>query len=750
MLYQPLIAAHSRAVHGVEALVRWQHPKRGFLGPDSFLPAMERNNLMAGLTVWTVEQAARTCAWWRQEGYVVPISVNLSATLLHDEGLVQRVVQILHRYELPAAMLTLEVTETALAQQPAAAASIFDRLRASGIHVSVDDFGTGYTSLAMLKDYIFDEIKIDRSFIAAMRHSPADAAIVRSILELGHRLGLTVVAEGIEDGGTARLLEELECDVLQGFYFAKPCTAADALDVIRNRGTGTDRCPPLESAYRVVGPRSESGAVPAPVLADEDERLAALRSLHVLDTAPEQVLDDLVAIAAKICGTPTALLSLIDRDRQWFKARVGMKVQETPREMAFCAHAILQPDQVMEVSDTLRDERFATNPLVTGDPHIRFYAGAPLVTDEGQAIGTLCVLDSVRHTLDDDQRETLQKLSRMAMSYLQVSRSDALMHRLRDVSRTLAKMHAVNDIPDAASAVAVAAREILHADGATLMIADHPGAVHYRPAGIATPHAQDAAELVQVVVDSRTDSAVATVVQNRQPLFIADADASGLIAADLIEQFQLATAFYLPLLHETAVAGVLVIWWRTGQEVLSQPSIVAASILADEASSTLARLDALAALRHAAETDPLTGLLNRRAFTAGLTRLPPDSAIVMLDLDHFKRINDQDGHQAGDQVLKSFSAHLRAAARSEDLVARWGGEEFVIALPGGTAEGAQSLLTRVRESWAGAPVTFSAGYTIINPRETATTAMERADTALYQAKTAGRNQDTYAPAITTA
>ncbi len=698
LLYQPLIAPHSRHVMGVEALVRWQHPDRGLLGPAGFLPAMERNHLMAGLTDWTIEEAARTHARWRVAGVNIAMSVNLSATLLQDAQFVQRVLDILAHEQMPPHLLTLEVTETALAQHPSAAANIFSRLRRTGIHVAVDDFGTGYTSLAMLKDYTFDEIKIDRSFVAAMRHSPADAAIVRSVLELGHRLGLQVVAEGIEDGATARLLEDLGCDVLQGFYFAKPCTEEDALETMHRHGTSANEISGVTAAAPTTAQPLSAGRTSAPLPPDEDSRLAALAALQVLDTAPEEILDDLVAIAAAICGTPKALLTFIDRERQWFKSKIGVLANETPREEALCSYAILTPDEITEVPDTLLDERFRDNPLVAGEPHIRFYASAPLVTDEGHAVGTLCVVDSSVHSLDDQQRSSLRKLAKLAMRYLEVRLTEAFMQRLQRVVGSLSKMHMIQDIPDAASIVASAAREILHADGANLMLADHPGAVHYRASGIATSRPEDAGEAVRVIIDSRLDVATATVVQTRQPLFIADAVRSGQIPTELIEKFRVASVLYLPLLGETSVMGVIVVWWTKPQESLPQVSMTAATILADEAANTLARLNALTALRQAAETDPLTGLLNRRAFAGGVNRLPPDSAIVIFDLDYFKHVNDAGGHQAGDQVLKSFSAHLRAAARSEDLVARWGGEEFAVALPAGGLDGARSLLGRLRES----------------------------------------------------
>jgi signal transduction histidine kinase len=177
---------------------------------------------------------------------------------------------------------------------------------------------------------------------------------------------------------------------------------------------------------------------PLPPSSSEDERLDALRRLDLMDSLPEEDFNDIVTLASEICGTPIGLVSLVDGERQWFKARVGLAVQQTPRDQAFCAHALLEPDRLMIVEDAEQDERFVDNPLVTGAPDIRFYAGAPIFSPDGFALGTVCVIDTVPRTLSPSQAAALKALARQtsalirlrAMNIAQRRRSDDLQRQV--------------------------------------------------------------------------------------------------------------------------------------------------------------------------------------------------------------------------------------------------------------------------------------------------------------------------------
>jgi len=174
----------------------------------------------------------------------------------------------------------------------------------------------------------------------------------------------------------------------------------------------------------------------APFPSIESARVAALDRYAILDTEPEQTFDDLVALAAYVCKAPIAMLSLVDDRRQWFKSKVGLEIRETPRETSFCAHAIQQQD-VFIVPDTRNDARFRDNPMVVGEPHIRFYAGAPLINEEGFALGTLCVIDRQPRELDEAQKGALKSLSRLALGQMELRQNlkllkDALNDRTRE------------------------------------------------------------------------------------------------------------------------------------------------------------------------------------------------------------------------------------------------------------------------------------------------------------------------------
>jgi len=225
VLYQPTFDMATCAMTGVEALLRWRHPTRGVIGPDTFVPLSERSGLIDPIGRWVLDTACAQGAEWHRRGHPLTISVNVSGRALDDDRIVDDVRQALERSGIEPAKLTLEITETALMRDAEAAAARLRELKQLGVRIAIDDFGSGYSSLAYLREFAVDEIKIDRSFIAAVATSQQARALVHTLIQLAETLGLETVGEGVENEPQLRALQREHCDRGQGFFFARPLAA---------------------------------------------------------------------------------------------------------------------------------------------------------------------------------------------------------------------------------------------------------------------------------------------------------------------------------------------------------------------------------------------------------------------------------------------------------------------------------------------------------------------------------------------
>jgi diguanylate cyclase (GGDEF)-like protein/PAS domain S-box-containing protein len=453
----------------------------------------------------------------------------------------------------------------------------------------------------------------------------------------------------------------------------------------------------------------------APIPPDESARLAALARYEILDTPTEPAFDRLTRLAARLLDVPIALVSLVDEERQWWKARLGLPGVETPRDDAFCAHAILGREPLV-VADAARDERFARNPLVTGAPHIRAYAGAPLVTPDGHRIGTLCVIDRRPRDFSPEQVAVLADLSSLVMDELELR----LQRRL-----------AVEGAQQARQSVEEMRILFEHAPLA-LWTLDPEGIVLSWNRAAEQAFGWTAAEAVGHFLPTVGPAERASYDELAREL-------ARERSARVVERKRLRKDGS-PIDVRLAVSPLF-----DDQDRLRGFLSIAQDVTEE--------LRLREELRRAALIDPMTGLLNRRGFVemaarevARARRDRANLAVIMFDLDHFKRINDTRGHAVGDRVLATVARIVRQNLRGMDVGTRWGGEEMLVLLPGTDAAGARVVAERTRSTVAallepGLPsVTISGGIATWEPGEGIDATVARADRALYEAKAAGRNR----------
>jgi EAL domain-containing protein (putative c-di-GMP-specific phosphodiesterase class I) len=248
--YQPKVDGQRGVVHGVEALLRWQHPVRGLVEPDRFIALAERFGLINQLGAWVIEEACRQMAAWAREGLHMRVSINLSVHQLRESDLVQRIAQALQNHAVPASQLLCEITESVAMEDVQETQRVFDDLARVGVFLAIDDFGVGYCSLSYLRQLPAHQLKIDRSFVQDLEQSQDARAVVDAVIRLAHALGLRVVAEGVETAGQSQILLQMGCDELQGYHFARPMPADALLAWARDQQTAQ---PPLVFSASVLG-----------------------------------------------------------------------------------------------------------------------------------------------------------------------------------------------------------------------------------------------------------------------------------------------------------------------------------------------------------------------------------------------------------------------------------------------------------------------------------------------------------------
>jgi len=461
----------------------------------------------------------------------------------------------------------------------------------------------------------------------------------------------------------------------------------------------------------------------APIPPYERERLEALHSLEILDTPAEVSLDRITRLVARVLDVPIALVSLVDEDRQWFKSRAGLEATETPREMAFCAHAILQTSPLV-VPDAAEDERFRDNQLVTGAPHIRFYAGVPIRTSTGFAVGTLCAIDERPRQLTQEELDTLRDLAdivsrevqlreNLMLARLQRNRSDALFKASEAGYRSMFELASVGIAlvaPDGAwisvntalcDTLGYAPEELKHL---TFQNITHPDDL------------DSDMQMLQQLIDNQ------------------------------IDRYQMEKRY---LRKDGAWVWVnLSVTKKLSEEGHLEYFI-----------SIIQNIQGRKELEQEARHDALTGLYNRRALDALLPiamarsdRSRLQLALMFIDLDGFKGINDTYGHDAGDDLLRTISARLHSCVRRTDSLVRLAGDEFIVVLEGivpgvdEAREVAKKLLVAIAE-----PIIIkgdvirsnaSVGFSMYEPGsgKAPDELMREADRWMYKAKHSGKGR----------
>ena len=382
------------------------------IAPSTFIPVAESNELIIPIGAWALHAACSEAAKWPKH---VRVAVNVSAVQLRTQGFTKTIRTALTKSGLEARRLEIEITESVLLGEGEEIQTALERIRAMGVRIALDDFGTGYCSFAYLRRFAFDKIKIDRSFTRdVLSKDPYSRIVMRALVRLGSALGIDTTAEGVATKEQLFAVRSEGCTQAQGFLFSPAKPPAEIRKLL---APGRQRQElKIERSWSQM---RKLHSQPPDELVAEEQRLKALYEYDVPDTPAEELFDRITRLALLLTQSPIAMVSLVDRDRQWFKSRRGFEVAETARDISFCTHTI-RCQSALVVPDALDDPRFCNSPLVTGTPHIRSYVGVPLRTPDGHNIGALCINDTIPRQITKEQIDALQDLAMLVVDELEL------------------------------------------------------------------------------------------------------------------------------------------------------------------------------------------------------------------------------------------------------------------------------------------------------------------------------------------
>lgn len=727
--FQPVMNAITGELVSAEALVRWQHPEKGLISPAVFIPTLEKDGYISKLDWYVIQRVCEMIQSRVQAGLpIVPISVNLSWMDFYDETLMGHIIELLQSGKLPPDSLRYEITETSYAALEENRSVALDKLRELGSKILLDDFGAGYSSFGMLKEYNFDILKIDMSFTRQIETNNKVKSILHAIIDMCHQMGIQVVAEGAETEAQVTFLQNHGCDYIQGYYFSPPMNEQDFLQLLEEKGRlksgKIDRLTEIEVVYSyfknpiyylVQNMRKSSGIESAVA----DKLLAQNSAVGILCGC----YDD----AFNICYISNFSLMLLDMTLSDFlsytKGSFLKLVAEEDRKI-FSNERFQRRiySLVNHVGKKIRVKEVRQN-CQSEDGRLQWVASIRCFDDENESTDSFVFGDQT-------MEETAKKL----------------------VLKQVLQLNAASDMNEAISAMLKAVGEFMAADRAYIFEVDedcYNNTFEWCAPGVTKEimNLQGVpADEISIWIDKLKKNQCVVIPS------VADIRESEPIIYGYLEPQSITSVIEAPLMYEGELRGFI------GLDNAPQENV---RMLADSLRTlgmtlaiALRKRDEHDAIVHRADYDGMTDLLKKGVAKKKVDEIlinNPNSqhAMLFLDLDDFKQINDRWGHDAGDYALVCVSRMLKEKFCKKDLIARYGGDEFFIFLENiksidsvekYAAQILESLSECTKEKYPQMQVHGSIGIAFSEKKDTVEELLRKSDKALYAAKFRGKNQ----------